>query len=202
MGEAARHLATLLAPRFEELLAEIDRLPRHLTGEILEPGIVRVMSRPLAPHRRAARECQWALRGVSADVTGVGWWIEQEPAVRFGERLFNPDLAGWRVERSPDPPDGYPITLVPDFCCEVLSPSTARDDRLIKLPVYARSGVSWIWLIDPDLRGVEVYQSIERFPTLVATAAEDDAPRLPPFDLEIPLARFWMPAKPEEPPSP
>lgn len=192
----------LMIPTFDELLEKIDRLPAHLSGEILESPAIRTMSRPLAPHRRAARECHWALRDASADFSGSGWWIEQEPAIRFGERLANPDIAGWRVERSPDPPDGYPITLIPDFCCEVLSDSTARVDRILKLPLYARSGVSWIWLIDPALRSVEVFESIKGHPTLIASAEDDEQKRLPPFDLEISFARFWMPRKPAEDPSP
>jgi Uma2 family endonuclease len=193
--------ATKVSP-FEELLAEIDRLPEHLSGEIIEPGEIRTMSRPLARHRRAAGQCYRALGGADEASGGSGWWIEQEPAVRFGERLANPDIAGWRVERSPEPPDGYPITLVPDFCCEVLSPSTARDDRLIKLPLYARSGVEWIWLIDPSLRAVEVYQAERGNPMMVAGAKDAEATRLPPFDLEISLARFWFPSKNPEPSSP
>ncbi|MRG91825.1 Uma2 family endonuclease [Polyangium spumosum] len=197
MGDPARKI-----PTFEELLAEIDRLPEYLSGEIIEPGVIRTMSRPDAPHRRAARECQWALRGASADVTGSGWWIEQEPAVRFGERLFNPDLAGWRVERCPDPPHGYPITLTPDWVCEVLSPSTARDDRKIKLPHYARSGVEWVWLIDPEIHLVEVFRAERQQLWLVTSAGEEETPRLPPFDLEINLVSFWIPRKPAEPPSP
>ena len=46
----------------------------------------------------------------------------------------------------------------PDWLAEVLSPSTARYDRAVKLPVYERAGVREVWLIDPvDLR-MTVYQ--------------------------------------------
>ncbi|TKC94646.1 Uma2 family endonuclease [Polyangium fumosum] len=197
MGDPARKV-----PTFEELLAEIDRLPEYLSGEILEPGEIRTMSRPKAPHRRAVGLCYRALGDADKASGGTGWWIELEPAVRFGDRLFNPDLAGWRVERCPEPPDEYPITLLPDWCCEVLSPSTARDDRHIKLPHDARSGVGWVWMIDPALRLVEVFETDRGRPVLVATAKEDGAQRLPPFDLEIHLAPFWILPKPAEPSSP
>lgn len=196
MGEPARKL-----PTFEELLAEIDRLPEHLSGEVLVPGEIRTMTRPLAPHRRAMGSAHLAL-GPADRARGGGWWIELEPAIRFGDRLCNPDIAAWRVETCPDPPDGHPITIIPDFCCEVLSPSTGRDDRIIKLPHYARSGVSWIWLIDPALRTVEVFETHNERPMLVATAKEDDTLRLPPFELEISLAPFWMPPKTSEPTEP
>jgi len=48
------------------------------------------------------------------------------------------------------------ISLAPDWVCEVLSPSTARWDRVKKVPVYARYGVDWVWLVDPVARTLEV----------------------------------------------
>lgn len=52
-----------------------------------------------------------------------------------GGRLVVPDLFGYRVGRVPELPDENPLTIVPDGCCEVLSPTTARDDRALKLPL-------------------------------------------------------------------
>jgi Uma2 family endonuclease len=40
---------------------------------------------------------------------------------------------------------------------EVLSPSTARQDRLPKRALYQRQGVATIWLVDPEQRLVEVW---------------------------------------------
>ncbi len=196
MGEPARKLETSDAvrpvPTFEELWREIELLPEGVTGEILEPGVISTMGRPRAKHRRSARACQWSLRGLDAGIGGTGWWIEQEPDVRFGDRTTAPDIAGWRVERCPDPPDGSPIILLPDFCCEVLSPSTERKDRTKKLPLYARSGVEWIWLIDPDLQFVEVYQSVNGHAMLMDSADGEETKRLAPFDLDIDFSRWWL----------
>jgi len=46
----------------------------------------------------------------------------------------------------------------PDWLAEVLSPSTARHDRLTKLPAYERAGVSEVWLISPIDRTVSIYR--------------------------------------------
>jgi len=54
-----------------------------------------------------------------------------------------PDLAGWRRERKLKFPTGHKIELVPDWICEILSPSTRSIDREIKLPLYARYGVPY-----------------------------------------------------------
>lgn len=207
MGEPARKLETFenvqvrSVPTFEETWKKIEQLPQGITGEILEPGVISTMSRPRSKHRRVMRNLLKALQGLDQGVGGTGWWIEQEPDVRFGERTTSPDIAGWRVERCPDPPDGSPIALLPDFCCEVLSSSTGRKDRSKKLPLYARFGVEWIWLIEPELYLVEVYQSIQGRPVLIETAEENDRIKLPPFDLEINFAPFWIIPKNPEPES-
>lgn len=176
---------------FDELYAEIAALPQGLTGEILVAGVLSTMGRPGRPHRRAARGSLAALRAVDQNEDGKGWWIEVEVEVRFGERLAVPDLSGWRGERVPELPDENPITITPDWCCEFLSPSTARDDKRLKLPLYAERGVGHTWLVAPDLKMVEVYKSLEGLPALCATAADSDVVVLPPFDIEIDLARWW-----------
>jgi len=46
----------------------------------------------------------------------------------------------------------------PDWLAEVLSPSTAGHDQVIKLPVYERAGVSEVWLIHPIDRTLTIYR--------------------------------------------
>jgi len=45
----------------------------------------------------------------------------------------------------------------PDWLAEVLSPSTARHDQVVKLPVYERAGVREVWFIHPIDRTVAIY---------------------------------------------
>jgi len=45
----------------------------------------------------------------------------------------------------------------PDWLAEVLSPSTARHDQVVKLPVYERAGVREVWLINPIERTLAIY---------------------------------------------
>ena len=185
---------------FDELYREIEALPEGVRGEILEPGVVQTMSRPGKRHRRGAQGLYRDLAGVDASSGGRGWWIELEPEIRFGERLFDPDVAGWRVERVPELPEENPIVIAPDWCCEVLSPTTAVTDRRIKLPAYARAAVSFVWFVDPERRLVEVFACEGGRPVLVATASEEDDVRLPPFDLDVHPRRWWVDARaPDEP---
>jgi len=46
--------------------------------------------------------------------------------------------------------------LAPDWVCEILSPSTAQVDRTVKMPIYARENITYLWLVDPDLKTLEV----------------------------------------------
>ncbi len=45
----------------------------------------------------------------------------------------------------------------PDLVVEVLSPSTAQNDRGHKKEVYAKCGVREYWIVSPDNRSVEIY---------------------------------------------
>lgn len=73
---------------------------------------------------------------------------------------------------------------------------TARNDKRLKLPLFPRSEVPWSWLVDPILRLVEVYQTVNGLPALVTAAQEDERCVLPPFELEISLEGWWLPGPP------
>jgi Uma2 family endonuclease len=187
MSSAAKRV-----PTFEELYREIELLPVGITGQILIHGVLTTMSRPGAAHDHTLARCSRVLDPFDQRLDGDGWWIRQEFEVRFpGDRLAVPDLAGWRADLHPDLPDDNPLRIIPTWCAEILSPSTASDDRTLKLPLYASTGVAHVWLIDPALRTIEVYESTDGRPTLVATARDADVVRLPPFDAELSLATWW-----------
>ena len=46
----------------------------------------------------------------------------------------------------------------PDMVLEVLSPSTQRRDRLIKLNLYQKAGVREYWMVEPETKTVQVFQ--------------------------------------------
>ncbi len=50
--------------------------------------------------------------------------------------VYRPDLAGWRREAVPNRPTGFPIRLVPDWVCEVVSPGNAQHDLTLKRRAY------------------------------------------------------------------
>lgn len=107
------------------------------------------------------------------------------------DRLVVPDLLAYRAERVPELPDDNPLLIAPDWACEILSPGSARDDRLKKLRIYASHDVRWTWIVDPDARSVECFESVERLPRQTLVAQEGETVALPPFDLPIAIDRLW-----------
>jgi len=106
-----------------------------------------------------------------------------------------PDIAGWRRERLPALPDTvwFELELAPDWVCEILSPSTARVDRAVKMPIQARERIPHLWLVDPELKTLEGYSlNDEGHWLLIASLRDDDPVRQPPFDaIEFPLDALW-----------
>lgn len=123
-----------------------------------------------------------------------GWWIIVEPGIELAAldvEEIAPDVAGWLRERMPRPPDG-PITLAPDWVCEVLSPTTRSHDLKRKRPLYARAGVPWMWIVDVEARILTSSRLHEGRWLEVGTWGDDEVVRIEPFDaIEIQLADLW-----------
>jgi Uma2 family endonuclease len=130
--------------------------PEHMVAEIVD-GMLHTHPRPAIRHAKAASRLGMLL-GSAFDL-GMGgpggWVLYDEPELHLGADILVPDLAGWRGR---EPADGPYTTLVPDWICEVLSPSTHRLDRGRKLDIYRREGISHAWLIDPARQRLEVYR--------------------------------------------
>jgi Uma2 family endonuclease len=84
----------------------------------------------------------------------------------------------------------------PDWVCEILSPSTGRDDGRSKLPLYASEDVRHVWLIEPEARLVEVFETRDGRAVQRTSGVDDDVLELPPFvDAALDLAPLWAPRK-------
>lgn len=86
--------------------------------------------------------------------------------------------------------------LAPDWVCEVLSDSTRKLDRAKKVPIYARSGVKNVGLVDPIARTFEVLRLEREKYVIMATWADVPKIRAEPFDaIELDLAILWADAQ-------
>ncbi|MGH7354168.1 MAG: Uma2 family endonuclease [Candidatus Rokuibacteriota bacterium] len=80
----------------------------------------------------------------------------------------------------------------PTLAVEILSPSTTPIDRQTKMQLYARHGVPWYWIVDPDNRVVEVYRLAEGAYALDARIGADETLRAEPLpDLVVTPELLW-----------
>ena len=111
----------------EQLIAELNDLPGNVKGEIID-GELYVQPRP--PVLARAKVVLGSLVGGPYDFDEAGpggWWIAIEPGIELPDAPeIAPDLVGWRRERVSSPPGDEGPHPVPDWVCEVLSPSNAR----------------------------------------------------------------------------
>ncbi len=179
------------------LYEQLEALPDALIGEILD-GQLHAQPRPTGPRAYAASMLGADLAHPFDKGRGGpgGWWIIDEPELHFlvDVEVDVPDIAGWRRERMPRLPQGHRFTVVPDWVCEVLSPSTESKDREIKMPIYARFGVAHAWLVDPRKRSLETYDLVDGGWQQSGRYSGRDAVRAVPFDaVTLPLDDLWAP---------
>ena len=189
MGKAVKKIKS-----FDELYKELCDLPNNVVGEILKGELV-VSPRPASKHARASSIIGMLIGGpfdLGKDGPG-GWWILYEPELRFPDDVVVPDIAGWKKERMPVYPDVKQFKLSPDWVCEVLSPSTARHDKISKLQIYAENKVPHYWIVDPLNRVLEILiLDGKTYKLAFVFGKDDDVKKAPPFEeLEFNLGSLW-----------
>jgi len=187
MNEPAKKL-----PTYEDLMA----LPEGTRAEIINGQLDVSAAKPNFGHRFVTVAVDRSIGSKFGSGGDAGWIIEIEPDVQFGPHVLSPDLAGWRRDRRGKiNPHESLVTVIPDWACEILSPSSGRRDRVEKFRIYQEHGVGHYWIVDP------VNQTIEAFVNALGTKTwnrlgvwgENDKARIEPFqDLELDLSTFWV----------
>ncbi len=196
---AAHKLAT-----YDDLL----RLGDDVRAEILG-GQVSLLPAPRPRHANVQRALGRFLGGPFHDDDGFGgpggWWIFIEVDLQLTQHdIVRPDLSGWRRERLAHP-DTRPMTVVPDWVCEIASPSTASRDRVLKRRLYAQAGVRHYWIIDPVARSLEALEltlELNLEPNgarwlETGVYGDEDVARIAPFEaVELAVGRLFLPKEP------
>ena len=79
---------------------------------------------------------------------------EKSDSPQSVKTVLQPDLS---VVCDPDKVDRHGIHGAPDMVIEILSPATARSDRIVKYDLYQQAGVREYWIVDPETRTVSVH---------------------------------------------
>lgn len=178
------------------LYQQIMAMPENMVGEIINGRLV-TMTRPAGPHCQAGSVLGANILFPYQNGRGGpgGWWIVDEPEIHFirNVEVVVPDIAGWKRERMSRLPRTHRFEIVPNWVCEILSPSTAKIDRAEKMPLYARYGVSHLWLVDPLIKTLEVYELQNGRWSNLNTFKDDDVVSALPFqEIVIQLVDLWI----------
>lgn len=177
----------------------LQGLPEDVRAEIVGGQVV-VAPSPLPERGRAQRAIGRFIGGPfdDDDTRGGygGWWILPEVDVRLGSHdIVRPDVSGWRRERLPSPWGQRPIEVVPDWVCEIVSPSNAAHDRVTKRRLYARHGIPHYWLVDPVARTLEALRLDGGAWLELGVFGDQDLAHIEPFAaVELDVGRLFPPS--------
>jgi Uma2 family endonuclease len=183
-------------PKKKATYQDVLDAPEHKVAEVVG-GELYLSPRPGGPHSSAEMNLAYELLGPFGRGRGGpgGWLLLIEPELHLGYEpaIVVPDIAAWRRERMPYVPETAKyFTIAPDWLCEVISPSTGRFDRAVKMPLYAQEGVRHVWIVDPPQRTVEVFRNEGGKWLLLATHSGEEKIRAEPFEaVELDLHPLW-----------
>jgi len=171
--------------------AELDSdVPSELIrGEVVE------MPRPGVRHGVVCSNVQdpikaWARAGnrglVATNDTGV--LTERDPDSVRGPDVLYVSRQRWPQERAPE---GF-LEVAPDLAVEVLSQYDVWKDLLVKISEYFDAGVREVWVVDPDVKSVQVFRPDASPRTLRMAEAIESADVLPGFSCSV--ADFFVDA--------
>jgi Uma2 family endonuclease len=149
--------------QFQRLLADEQKRRAQFYEQMTESqktefinGEVVVHSPVKLRHTTASRRLLMLL-GTYVQKYELGLVGHEKMLITLTRNDYEPDICFFHQEKAyffmPDQMQ-FPA---PDFVVEILSPSTEKNDRGIKLIDYAAHGITEYWIIDPDLMFVEQY---------------------------------------------
>ena len=186
---------------YSNLWEELCDLPENVVGEIFNDELV-ASPRPAPKHAVTSSSLGGKLLEPFQFGNGGpgGWLIIDEPELHFEKpiqkkektNVIVPDLAGWKKDRLPKLPETAYFELSPDWVCEVLSPSTARYDRVSKMRIYAINEIPYYWVIDPIGRTLEVFVLQDETYRMKISFTGSNKVLAPPFEaIELDLGALW-----------
>lgn len=159
------------APRTDWTLEEVHALPDDGYRYELLDGELLVSPSPSFAHQRVLAALYDLIRAYVKELPGYEVMFAPAAVTFSARRELQPDLLvlplvdGRKVEKFTDV--GRLLLAV-----EVLSPSTARNDRYKKRAAYQQEGVPEYWIVDPAARLVERWRPSDTEPDVLLTTLD------------------------------
>jgi len=136
--------------------ADLEQWPEDGRRYELYDGEVYVVPSPLPLHQVVSARLYDVLRDYSRGHGGIVLYAPLDIVLTEYD-VVQPDLLLFTRERQGLINLRKVTRHQPDLAIEILSPSTASNDRGRKLKLLARHAVQEYWLVDPDAIRIEVY---------------------------------------------
>lgn len=163
-------------PKTRMTAAEAAQLPETTQISELIDGVLFLNPSPNNVHQGMSGDILWFLRNIGRSGQMVGKLGHAPLDVYMDEyNVVQPDVFWVSADntRCTLGEDGY-WHGAPDLIVEVLSPSTARRDKVEKFNLYEKHGVREYWIIESSLPSVEVWVLIDGLLQLQGTYSPVD----------------------------
>lgn len=143
---------------------EYVALPDWPRAEWVDGEVVLLMAPPVFDHGAAQAQLAALLVPLLPDchLAAEAYLVLPRNRVRLPDLM----LVGER------PADGW-VRTAPLLVVEVLSPSTRSEDTIRKSMEYAEGGVGQYWVVDPELRAIDVWRNVDGEWDLLARVDDD-----------------------------
>jgi Uma2 family endonuclease len=158
--------------------ADLERWPEDGRRYELYDGEVYVVPSPLPLHQIVSARLHLALTEYANQHGSIVLYAPLDIVLTEYD-VVQPDLLFFSRERQTLIDPRKVTRHAPDLTIEILSPSTAGNDRGRKMQLLARHGVREYWLVDPDAVRIEVYWLSRNQFVLASTATADERVQSP-----------------------
>ncbi|REJ89274.1 MAG: Uma2 family endonuclease [Planctomycetota bacterium] len=150
----------------------IDAPVELVRGEVVE------MTRPGMRHGVVCGRVYYRIEAWAA-IGGRGFAATNDTGVITGrdpDTVRGPDVLYVSKQRLPggEIPSGL-LQVVPDLAVEVLSPTDVWKEVIEKVSEYLAAGVREVWVVDPELRNVQIFRP-DTAPRTLKESNEIDSP--------------------------
>jgi Uma2 family endonuclease len=147
---------------------DLAQMPEDGRRYELYDGEVSVVPSPILLHQVVAMRL-WRILDDYASQTG-GLAVASPIDIVFSDYdVVQPDIVFLTANRMRTVSLLRPVRQSPDLAVEVLSPSTASNDRGRKMRMFQRYGVLEYWIVDPIAENIEIYRLAESAYELVGS---------------------------------